>query len=201
MMTTFKKVSSYKTRQNYLNEACDTVCKDRNEQYGEPEDNFQMIADFWTTYLKIPITAEDVAVMMVLFKVARAKQGKSEDNFVDMIGYAACGGEIYSKRTAEDNEALEKLEKALNEAKKDNWINYIKKDFIDEDTDEDTCKSQEVPLKNEDMYNDYIVEDTYNDYRVLTCKKGDLIKENDDVYIKKPVLMYMDNKNEENTDS
>ena len=40
-------------------------------------------------------TAKDVAVMMVLFKTARIATGtETDDCFVDIAGYAACGGEI-----------------------------------------------------------------------------------------------------------
>ena len=42
------------------------------------------------------ITAEDVALMMVLMKISRNTQGKKSnmDNFIDMCGYAAIAGEI-----------------------------------------------------------------------------------------------------------
>ena len=42
------------------------------------------------------ISAEDVALMMVLMKISRNTQGKKSniDNFIDMCGYAAIAGEI-----------------------------------------------------------------------------------------------------------
>jgi hypothetical protein len=42
------------------------------------------------------ISAEDVALMMVLLKISRNNQGKKSniDNFIDMCGYAAIAGEI-----------------------------------------------------------------------------------------------------------
>ena len=42
------------------------------------------------------ITAQDVAIMMILLKVSRSNQGKkfNLDNFVDMAGYSAIAGEI-----------------------------------------------------------------------------------------------------------
>jgi hypothetical protein len=37
----------------------------------------------------------DVAMMMALLKIARIQSGTAtEDSFVDLAGYAACGGEI-----------------------------------------------------------------------------------------------------------
>ena len=42
------------------------------------------------------MTSYDVAVMMCLFKIARLQSSafESVDSWVDLIGYAACGGEI-----------------------------------------------------------------------------------------------------------
>lgn len=91
------------TREDILDSAKNCVCNDRNGQYGEPEDNFAVIANFWQDYLyaatgeRITITAADVASMMVLFKVARIATSTgniSADSFIDIAGYAACGGEI-----------------------------------------------------------------------------------------------------------
>lgn len=91
------------TREDILDSAKNRVCNDRNGQYGEPEDNFAIIANFWQDYLyatngiTFNLTPADVASMMVLFKVARvatATGNVSADSFVDIAGYAACGGEI-----------------------------------------------------------------------------------------------------------
>lgn len=100
------------TRDEVLNAAKQCVCHDRNEQYGSPEDNFKTIAYLWTDYLNagnalrgvgICLRAKDVAVMMILLKVARIATGSgSQDNWIDLAGYAACGGEIEGKE-AEGN--------------------------------------------------------------------------------------------------
>ena len=68
----------------------------RNNVYGEPEDVFLMISQLWTAYTGTPITSIDVAAMMVLLKVARVSGscGESEDSWVDIAGYAACGAEL-----------------------------------------------------------------------------------------------------------
>ena len=40
-------------------------------------------------------TASDVANMMILLKIARGAIGKPKaDNWIDIAGYAACGGEL-----------------------------------------------------------------------------------------------------------
>lgn len=91
------------TRAEILDEAKKTVVQDRQDDYGNPEDSFAMIADFWTTYLKgkgklsAGIDSLDVSMMMELLKIARETTGHKMDNFVDMAGYAACAGEITSK--------------------------------------------------------------------------------------------------------
>lgn len=88
-----------KTRADFLKMVEGIICKDRNTQYGEPEDNFGRIAKFWSDYLETSIDAADVAIMMSLFKIARiATGGNKSDNWIDLIGYAACGAECAVKR-------------------------------------------------------------------------------------------------------
>ena len=85
-------------RAEILHEAEKNVCGQRAQDYGEPEDNFAVIAAYWSTYLGYPVNAKDVALMMGLLKIARSTTGKgSPDNYVDLAGYAACAGEIASR--------------------------------------------------------------------------------------------------------
>lgn len=75
-----------------------------NENYGEPEDNLQNIADLWNAFLTnrfaskmnlfIRLTPAEVAQMMALFKIGRI-QGKHsiEDSYIDACSYLACGYE------------------------------------------------------------------------------------------------------------
>lgn len=82
-------------RAQLLESAKQCVCHDRNAQYGQPEDNFRIIADLWTIYLGTEVTPHDVGMMMTLFKVGRIKSGGvKEDNYIDAAGYIACAGEI-----------------------------------------------------------------------------------------------------------
>ena len=89
------------TRKEILEAAEKCVCGDRDRQYGSPENSFTAIADLWNAFLwarEEPgdlLTAADVAAMMVLFKVGRIATGQNkDDNWVDIAGYAACGGEV-----------------------------------------------------------------------------------------------------------
>lgn len=87
------------TREEILSKAKECVCGQREQDYGSPENNFQLIADLWTDYLGKLISPTDVAMMMALLKIARIRNGGGTgDSFVDLAGYAACGGEINSSR-------------------------------------------------------------------------------------------------------
>ena len=82
-----------KTAENIVN-------GDREKQYGKAENNFNTIANLWADYLSAKveptdIKPKDVAAMLALLKIARIATGHAkEDNWVDLAGYAACGGEI-----------------------------------------------------------------------------------------------------------
>ena len=91
-------------REEILDAAKRCVCGDREQDYGSPENNFQTIADLWAIYLSARclsdgsdfcICPEDVAAMLALLKIARIASGHAkEDNWIDLAGYAACGGEL-----------------------------------------------------------------------------------------------------------
>jgi hypothetical protein len=83
-------------RAEILATATEYVTKNRATTHGDAEDNFRRIARLWNAYMGIDdITPIDVAVMMSLLKVARIRQNPTHaDNWIDIAGYAACGGEI-----------------------------------------------------------------------------------------------------------
>lgn len=90
------------TRENVLAQAKACVCGDREADYGSPEQNFATIALFWNVYLNrirlsgpVIVQPKDVAAMLALLKLARVSSGHAKaDNWVDLAGYAACGGEL-----------------------------------------------------------------------------------------------------------
>ncbi len=89
-----------KTREEILDTA-KLVCEDRESQYGSPEDSFATIGLMWEAYLKarygisVVLLPQDVASMMILLKTARNATGKNkDDNWIDIAGYAACGGSV-----------------------------------------------------------------------------------------------------------
>lgn len=86
------------TRTEILATAEKMVNGDRQTDYGTPENNFQTIASLWDIYLSTMtnrLTGKDVAAMLALLKIARIASGHAKpDNWIDLAGYAACGGEI-----------------------------------------------------------------------------------------------------------
>ena len=87
------------TRKEVLQTAEKMVCGHREQDYGSPEDNFKVIADFWSTYKGVEFSGTDVAMMMAWLKVARIKSGSgTDDSFVDLAGYAACAAEVNSNK-------------------------------------------------------------------------------------------------------
>jgi hypothetical protein len=74
---------------------------DRDRQHGAKKDNFDRIAAMWNAWLSIrkdqsaPLAAHDVAMMMVVMKLARTQSGSFNiDDYVDACGYASCAGEV-----------------------------------------------------------------------------------------------------------
>lgn len=95
------------TRKEILLVAEKMVNGDRQDDYGRPEQNFDRIAMLWNCYLgcerlNVGINAVDVAAMLALLKIARIASGHGKsDNWIDLAGYAACGGEIQALMNGE----------------------------------------------------------------------------------------------------
>ena len=91
------------TPQEILQEAA-TIVGERGGSYGEYEKSLSEIAVYWRMYLmvkgdKTDLGPRDVAMMMVLLKLARVKSSpKHSDNYVDIAGYAALAGGLSGDR-------------------------------------------------------------------------------------------------------
>ena len=83
-----------KTAREYLERATKIVQGQRQFDYGNKYENHENIAKLWSAYLGYEVSPHDVAICMLLVKVARLKHRKTEDCYVDMAGYAAIAGEI-----------------------------------------------------------------------------------------------------------
>lgn len=94
-------------REYILDTAKGYVVHDRNSSYGDPEDNFRQIADYWNVYLDhkyqrsgvgSPIEAADVGALMALMKRARLDHDPTHiDSFADQIGYVACEYDVRAR--------------------------------------------------------------------------------------------------------
>lgn len=83
-----------------LDEAKELTSGDHRRDYDAATPNHERIAGAWNWYLQArrdpfaPVSALDVAHMMMLLKLARSCHTPKRDNYVDIAGYARCGAEI-----------------------------------------------------------------------------------------------------------
>lgn len=80
--------------QSITDEAKAIVANDRASDYGDANESFARISKLWSAYLGITITPWDVAQMMILLKVSRAKTSRKRDTLVDIVGYAECASQL-----------------------------------------------------------------------------------------------------------
>ena len=79
------------TKEEILAEASRIISKDRNLSHGDAFQNHAEIAEFWNIFLDkklqpmASITAEDVALMMVLMKISRNTQAKKTTWITSLI--------------------------------------------------------------------------------------------------------------------
>jgi CRP-like cAMP-binding protein len=88
-----------KDREYFLKTAGDMINGPRADDYGPALINHERIATIWSVILRRKllhtITPAEVTAMMVGLKLARlAEDMNQDDSWVDIIGYAALGGEI-----------------------------------------------------------------------------------------------------------
>lgn len=84
-----------------MSESLDRVGKilaERGESY-DGDEIFHRIAAMWQAYIGVPLSAAQVAHMMVLFKICRADVGSvlseaRRDDVLDIIGYAALAADL-----------------------------------------------------------------------------------------------------------
>lgn len=84
-----------------IDEAKEIIYGDREKTYGRPDINFSRIASLWNAYIggkfmhsPVFFKERDIALMMVLFKIARDENKDNRETLVDGIGYLACADRI-----------------------------------------------------------------------------------------------------------
>lgn len=74
---------------------------ERQRDYGHPLENHERIAAMWNIQLgkklKEPITAREVALLMISLKLSREINTPKRDNLVDIAGYVNCIDAIDTK--------------------------------------------------------------------------------------------------------
>lgn len=60
---------------------------ERQEQHGDPVPNLERVARGWSIICEAEISAHQVALMMVWFKVVRESRNHNADNLDDIEGY------------------------------------------------------------------------------------------------------------------
>ena len=78
-----------------LEDANRLITVERAKEHGDAHENFQVIADYWSTCLGIKIRPAQVCDCMELLKLARRKSNpRNIENSRDGAGYAALSYEL-----------------------------------------------------------------------------------------------------------
>ena len=67
---------------------------ERQSSYGPPTPFFTRTAALWSAYLGHTLTGKDVAMCMVLLKVAREANRHKRDNLLDAAGYIGLAADM-----------------------------------------------------------------------------------------------------------
>lgn len=90
---------------NILQEAEKIVYGDREQNYGNPKENWQDTADIMSAFLHargylardVQLSADEAAKLMIGVKLAREARKPSRDNRVDIAGYALVADRILTE--------------------------------------------------------------------------------------------------------
>ena len=97
--TVHKKRAAVKkapVQMNVLETANSLIYGDRQKSYGSAAKNFTDIGVGWANILGVPVSAEQVGIMMIWLKCFRISAGISrgekvhKDSVIDIAGYAGC---------------------------------------------------------------------------------------------------------------
>lgn len=112
-------------RSHVLIEAESLVNGDRDDEYGDPNDDFHKTAVMWDVYLKSVykhrdhLLPHDVAALMSMLKLSRiAWAPERRDNWVDLAGYAACGWDCASSAIEPVVDVVQDEQKKLGKRKR-----------------------------------------------------------------------------------
>ena len=91
--------------ESILDEAKELMATDRGRDYGDFRENHEHIAALWSAYLRIPIRADQAAIMQSLVKIARTRTSPAKrDNYTDSTAYIAGAGRVALEYADEGNQ-------------------------------------------------------------------------------------------------
>jgi hypothetical protein len=73
------------------------VLRERGGQYGDAHANMAEIAARWSRVLGVPVTPQQVPLLMIELKLSRRDKGLSLDTVTDIAGYAALLAEMMTE--------------------------------------------------------------------------------------------------------
>jgi len=73
-----------------LDEVKKLVDDTKRKEYGPIDESFNRIRRLWSEYLGMKLTHSDIAICMILFKIAREAGKHKRDNLIDICGYIYC---------------------------------------------------------------------------------------------------------------
>lgn len=87
-----------------LQESIAIINGDRRQSYGDATASFDLLANYWTTYLQSKgllkdgarLEKPDAAMLLLFLKIARESNKHGHDNVVDMGGYVGLYGDMTS---------------------------------------------------------------------------------------------------------
>lgn len=99
-------MTDYISRQKFIVTCVDVYCKNCDRRKNGKGKMVYEIGDVPCRACDIRCVLDDVEIyMMILLKVARIGSGsRSRDNWIDVAGYAACGGEIVENKCRKEVE-------------------------------------------------------------------------------------------------
>jgi hypothetical protein len=92
--------------ENVAQEASRVVVGARRRDYDTPYNNHVRIAKLWSIILEKDISPAQVAMCMIMLKMAREMYTPKRDNLVDGVGYLLCLEEILEQEKKHSNEGV-----------------------------------------------------------------------------------------------
>lgn len=88
------ELAKKRSSESVLDVALRVAGHSRSRDYGHPLENHERIASLWNAFISGKsekfLSAEDVAYMMILMKIARQQNTHKDDNLIDIGGYVRC---------------------------------------------------------------------------------------------------------------